>query len=57
VIRPWPWIVCSKYKPWKTIIHIKFEDEEIGWLEDVTKTNEIVEGTINEWADEWSDDE
>jgi hypothetical protein len=26
-----------------------------GWVKDGTKTNEIVEGTIDGWAEEWNE--
>lgn len=47
------WYVCSKYKNWRSIMHIKYQDAQQGWIEDASKTNEIVTGTISGWANSW----
>jgi len=49
------WYVCSNYKFWRMIMHIKCPDENTGWIEDTTKVNEVVEGTIGGWAGEWDE--
>jgi len=50
------WYVCSPNKYWRSIMHIKYKDAQSGWIEDAGKTNEVVEGTIEGWAGEWSED-
>lgn len=50
------WYVCSPYKEWRMIMHVKFQDATNGWVEDTSKTNEIVVGTIDGWAGSWSED-
>ncbi len=49
------WYVCSLYKEWRQIMHLKFQDATTGWIEDTSKTNEIVEGTISGFAGSWSE--
>jgi len=49
------WYVCSPYKEWRSIMHIKFQDATAGWVEDTSKTNEIVVGTISGFAGSWSE--
>ena len=50
------WYVCSPYKEWRMIMHVKFQDDTAGWVEDASKTNEIVPGTISGFAESWSED-
>jgi hypothetical protein len=49
------WYVCSPDKEWRSIMHIKFQDATAGWVEDTSKTNEIVLGTISGFAGSWSE--
>jgi hypothetical protein len=49
------WYVCSPYKEWRMIMHVKFQDGTSGWVEDTSKTNEIVLGTISGFAGTWSE--
>jgi len=49
------WFVCSQYREWRSIMHVKFEDAATGWIEDTSKTNEIVVGTISGFAGSWSE--
>jgi hypothetical protein len=48
--------VCSPYVNWRSIIHTKCPDNTTGWIWDTTKTTEIVTGTIDGWAETWSED-
>ena len=50
------WYVCSPYKEWRMIMHVKFQDATAGWVHDASKTNEIVLGSIGGWAGSWSED-
>ena len=36
-------------------MHVKFQDTTAGWVEDTSKTNEIVLGTISGFAGSWSE--
>jgi hypothetical protein len=49
------WYVCSPYKEWRMIMHVKFQDATSGWVEDTSTTNEIVLGTISGFAGTWSE--
>jgi hypothetical protein len=49
------WFVCSQYREWCSIMYVKFEDAANGWIEDTSKTNEIVVGTISGFASSWSE--
>ena len=49
------WYVCSKYKNWRCIMHVKYQDATAGWVKDSGKTNEVVVGTITGWANSWSE--
>lgn len=49
------WFVCSPYCEWRMIMHVKFKDAATGWIEDASKTNEIVPGTISGFAGSWSE--
>ena len=51
------WYVCSKYKNWRTIMHVKYQDATAGWVEDTTKTNEVVEdhGPLTGFSGTWSE--
>ena len=49
------WYVCSPYKDWRSIMHIKFKDSTDGWIYDASKTNEVVLGTISGFAGSWSE--
>ncbi len=50
------WYVCSKYKNWRSIMHVKYEDATSGWVQDASKTNLIDSGTISGFAGDWSED-
>ncbi len=50
------WYVCSGYTEWRSIMHIRYDEPSDGWILDTTKTNEIVTGPIDGFADDWSDD-
>jgi hypothetical protein len=50
------WYVCSKYKNWRMIMHVKYQDATSGWVQDASKTNLIDSGTISEFAEDWSED-
>jgi hypothetical protein len=50
------WYVCSPYKDWRSIMHVKYKDATDGWVYDASKTNEIVVGTITGFAGSWSED-
>jgi hypothetical protein len=49
------WYVCSPYKHWRSIMHVKFQDATTGWVEDTSKTNEIIVGTIDGFSSSWSE--
>lgn len=49
------WYVCSEYKYWRAIQHIKYKDATDGWVLDTTETNEVVTGTIEGFAGSWTD--
>lgn len=49
------WFVCSQYREWRMIMHIRFEDAAIGWIEETSKMNEVVVGTLSGFADSWSE--
>ncbi|MHC4867921.1 MAG: hypothetical protein ACYTEX_27945 [Planctomycetota bacterium] len=49
------WFVCSPYKEWRCIIHVKYKDATNGWVYDTSSTNEIVLGTISGFAGSWSE--
>lgn len=47
------WYVCSPFKPWRAIIHVKLDGN--GWVED-NFTNEVVPGGITGFAGSWTDE-
>jgi hypothetical protein len=50
------WYVCSGYKNWRMIMHVKYDGTAGHWVKDDAKTNEVVEGTIEGWAGTWDED-
>jgi hypothetical protein len=50
------WYVCSGYKNWRMIMHVKYDGTAGHWVKDDAKTNEVVEGTIEGWAGTWNED-
>ena len=49
------WYVCSNYKNWYSIMHVKYKNAD-EWEQDSTKTNEIVEGYIGGWPNTWTEE-
>lgn len=51
------WYVCSNYYHWRAIMHVKYQDNNVGWVPDGQKVNEVLPGTINGFPvpDNWQE--
>ena len=51
------WYVCSACHMWHTILHAKSNATATGWVARPGKVNEIVEGMIPGFANDWNEDD
>ncbi len=49
------WYVVSGYKEWRVVLHGKYQNATIGWVTDTTQTNEVVEGSLEGFAESWTE--
>ena len=49
------WYICSPYKNWRCVVHLLYQDEEHGYVQDQSHDNEGVPGTIGGFAGSWGE--
>lgn len=50
------WYICSDYIYWRSIMHLKSNAAGTRWIDKPGTVNEVVRGTIDGWANTWSEE-